>query len=341
MELLTPAGIAGVAIVRAGADEQAVVRTLLRRPGGGPCRLVPGQPPVRAELCFDGSVVDDVLALDRGSHGLELHLHGSAAVLAALRQRFPLHVALPASPAAQLVCDALSIEQLQFGLEQQAYDFGSWCRQVAGLPAASQRAELAAARRRSRIAQALVEPQRVVLVGRQNAGKSSLFNCLLARERVVTGPTPGLTRDPVAERTALAGYPYELVDTAGLANEPRGLDAAAIERGVKSRAGALVLLVIDAAVGPSDEDRRLLGACAAVVANKCDLKAAPWPSDVPRHLQVVSTNGDPAATRDACGQWLRRLRGLPPAGAVGGIAALDAEQRSRLVALAGGASGPA
>lgn len=341
MELLTPPGIAGVAIVRAGAEEQAAVRPLLVWQGRGRRGPEPGQPPARAALCIDGLVVDDVLVLDRGPRGLELHLHGSAAVLAALRARFPLIQALPRSPADRLIRDALSVEQLQLGIEQTAFDFAAWCHHLASAAAEVRRAELRAAQVRSRVARALVQPQRLVLVGRQNAGKSSLFNCLLARERVVTGPTPGLTRDPVLERTTLAGYPYELVDTAGLGGLPQGLDAVAIERGVASRSGALLLLVIDAAVGPTGEDRGLLGASAAVVANKCDLPPAPWPGDVPRHLQVVSKNGDPATTREACGRLLRDLRALPPAGPVGGIAALDAEQQASLDALGGVSCDPA
>lgn len=56
----------------------------------------------------------------------------------------------------------------------------------------------------------------LAIVGRPNAGKSSLFNALLDRERAIVTAEPGTTRDPVAERLSLEGIPVELVDTAGL-----------------------------------------------------------------------------------------------------------------------------
>jgi tRNA modification GTPase len=82
----------------------------------------------------------------------------------------------------------------------------------------------------SRIGQALVEPRRVVLAGRPNAGKSTLLNALVEFERALTSPEPGTTRDPVAQLAAIDGVPLWFVDTAGL-DEPRDeLEAAAIER---------------------------------------------------------------------------------------------------------------
>ncbi len=58
-------------------------------------------------------------------------------------------------------------------------------------------------------------PARVVLRGPTNAGKSTLFNLLVGRERARTGPDRGLTRDPVEEAVVLATVPAVLVDTAG------------------------------------------------------------------------------------------------------------------------------
>jgi tRNA modification GTPase len=56
----------------------------------------------------------------------------------------------------------------------------------------------------------------LAIVGRPNAGKSSLFNCLVERDRAIVTATPGTTRDTVTERISLDGIPLELVDTAGL-----------------------------------------------------------------------------------------------------------------------------
>ena len=56
----------------------------------------------------------------------------------------------------------------------------------------------------------------LAIVGRPNVGKSSLFNCLVERERAIVTATPGTTRDLVSESVALGGIPVKLVDTAGI-----------------------------------------------------------------------------------------------------------------------------
>ena len=60
------------------------------------------------------------------------------------------------------------------------------------------------------------KPVRVAIVGRPNAGKSTLVNALLGEDRMITGPEPGLTRDSVASDIIHKGQPIRLVDTAGL-----------------------------------------------------------------------------------------------------------------------------
>jgi len=60
----------------------------------------------------------------------------------------------------------------------------------------------------------------IAIVGRPNAGKSSLFNRLLARERAIVTPLPGTTRDTLEETLALGGIPLRLIDTAGLRSDP-------------------------------------------------------------------------------------------------------------------------
>ena len=62
----------------------------------------------------------------------------------------------------------------------------------------------------------LIEGANVAIVGRPNAGKSSLFNRLVEEERAITSPIPGTTRDRVDATVVLAGVPVRLVDTAGL-----------------------------------------------------------------------------------------------------------------------------
>lgn len=379
MELLSPPGLAGIAILGVAADEQDRVLGALRTPSGKPCRMRSGQPPMRAVLQLDGKVVDDVLLVMRPGNRLEMHVHGAPLVLDQLHRHFTVSVAPPSSPAERLLREALSPAQCALALEQLGFDFD---RELEALRAALARdpqlaaASLAAARERSRVAMALVEPMRVVLVGQQNAGKSSLFNQLLFRERALTGDTPGLTRDAIAEVTTLLGYPYELVDTAGEGAVESELDELAIARGRAFRRGALLVLVVDGSVGPTASDRELLQGSALVVRTKTDLPQADWPGDVRCDLSVsnvspgageeVAEGAEAGADRDGAqhvrtllGRLLAERRDLPltqpavapgravavgerepaSAGAVGGFAALDESQRNRLFALDADCSG--
>lgn len=333
MELLTPGGLAGVAVVRVDADERAALLPLLHDRRGGPFTLQAGGLQ-RALLRLDGGDLDDVLVVDRGRGGLELHVHGAPAVLDALRGRFPMRAAAATSPAMRLLWEAMGETQLDLALEQLAFDFHAALAALARLPEPERSAARHAALERSRPALAMATPQRVVLIGQQNAGKSSLFNRLLCRERVLTGPTAGLTRDPVAERTVLAGYPYELIDTAGEGPASAPVDAEAIERGRAQRRDAIVVLLVDAGLGPTAADRALLADSDLVIASKSDRPRAPWPATMPCHAEVSALAGDLAALRTAFGERLRRHRGLPPAGPVGGFAALSVAQLEALRALA-------
>ncbi len=94
-------------------------------------------------------------------------------------------------------------------------------------------AELAASFRRGQL---LRNGAAMALIGPPNAGKSSLFNRLLERERAIVTPLPGTTRDTVEESLALAGIPLRLIDTAGLrAAGPRpGAEQAAEDDGSRS-----------------------------------------------------------------------------------------------------------
>jgi GTP-binding protein len=67
----------------------------------------------------------------------------------------------------------------------------------------------------------LSRPIRIAIVGRPNAGKSTLVNTILGEERMITGPEPGLTRDTIATDLAWKGRPVRLFDTAGLRRKAR------------------------------------------------------------------------------------------------------------------------
>ena len=116
----------------------------------------------------------------------------------------------------------------------------------------------------------------LAIVGRPNAGKSSLFNRLVERERAIVTASPGTTRDLVTERISLEGIPLELVDTAGLREGLEEAEQMGIARSREALAdAALVLVVLDATQPLNAEEHSLLeaarGRAALVAMNKSDL----------------------------------------------------------------------
>lgn len=323
-ELLTPRGFGGVAVVAVVGDDRVAAATA--RVGRAAIDAAATGRPRLASLRCGGEVLDQALVVVR-SASIEFHLHGSEAVLSALETE----VGGFAEPALRrgdaLLRDARSSAQLALALEQRPLDFAT------GLAAA--RAAGAVALRalweRSVVAMALSAPQRVVLCGDQNAGKSTLMNRLLFRERVLTGDLPGLTRDAVAETVELDGYPYLLVDTAGEGEVAPGLDESALARAREERRRGLRLLVIDGHRVPSFSDREIRDENTLVVRSKADLPPAPWPSDFDSEVTVSGLHPvDAAGIRTQIGGALRRHRGLPPAGPAGGLAAIDAGEMAAL-----------
>jgi tRNA modification GTPase len=167
----------------------------------------------------------------------------------------------------------------------------------------------------------------LAIVGRPNAGKSSLFNRLVERDRAIVTATPGTTRDTITERISLDGIPLELVDTAGLRGSLReGLEEAeqlGITRSREAMAdAALVVVVLDATEPLNDEERRLLtavqGRPALVVVNKSDLANEMGESG---RLQSDCAGLPVLATSALTGEGIAALRERILALATGGAAA--------------------
>ncbi len=119
----------------------------------------------------------------------------------------------------------------------------------------------------------------LAIVGRPNVGKSSLFNCLVERERAIVTAQPGTTRDLVSETVAISGIPVRLVDTAGIRRALDEAESIGIRKSMEALADAdLVLVVLDCSEPVSAEDEELLGQIenrrAILVENKCDLQAS-------------------------------------------------------------------
>jgi GTPase len=102
-------------------------------------------------------------------------------------------------------------------------------------------------------------PLHFAIVGRPNAGKSTLMNYLLGEQRMITGPEPGLTRDAVAaDFTGPDGKLYRLVDTAGLrkrAKVDEGLERMSTSSSIEAlKRAEMVVLAIDAVQGVQEQD---------------------------------------------------------------------------------------
>ena len=118
----------------------------------------------------------------------------------------------------------------------------------------------------------------LAIIGPPNAGKSSVFNALLGRDRSIVTDIPGTTRDLVSEDAAIGGIPVRLEDTAGLRAGGGEIERFGMERSRQAAADAdIVLLVADVNRNLTEEDyilrRQLTSPTGIVILNKSDLPA--------------------------------------------------------------------
>jgi tRNA modification GTPase len=136
------------------------------------------------------------------------------------------------------------------------------------------------------------EGLRVVLAGRPNAGKSSIFNALLARDRAIVAADPGTTRDLLEGWVEWDGLPVVLVDTAGLREAAVApLEAEGMRRAREALAAATLVVLVadvtDATPASATKEARALGVPEeriVVALHKWDLGAAPeWVARIEGH----------------------------------------------------------
>jgi GTP-binding protein len=149
---------------------------------------------------------------------------------------------------------------------------------------------------------------KLAIVGRPNAGKSTLLNRLLGEDRMLVGPEPGLTRDAIASMlTDDIGRRIEIVDTAGL-RRPARIEAELEKLSAGAAIGALkmaevVILAVDATEGLNDQDLRIAqliereGRACVLVLNKWDA--------------VVDRNATRRAISDRLETSLTQMKGIP------------------------------
>jgi len=140
----------------------------------------------------------------------------------------------------------------------------------------------------------LREGARVVIMGRPNAGKSTLFNALLGHDRAIVTELPGTTRDILEETFVLDGVPLRILDTAGLRETECLIEQEGIRRArAHSAAADIAIYLIDSSQPVSPEDGLHLGklnpASTVVILNKADKKITNNQYSI-TNIQMVETS---------------------------------------------------
>lgn len=104
---------------------------------------------------------------------------------------------------------------------------------------------------------------RIAIVGKPNAGKSSIVNALLNKERVIVSDISGTTRDAIDSKVKYEGEDFILVDTAGIRKKSKvdwGIEKFAVDRSIRAiRNCDVAILVVDATEGVTDQDKKIAG----------------------------------------------------------------------------------
>jgi GTP-binding protein len=151
-------------------------------------------------------------------------------------------------------------------------------------------------------------PLKLAIIGRPNAGKSTLLNRLLGEERMITGPEPGLTRDAVAVRlTDTDGTPIELVDTAGIRRRARveqPLEKLSVSAAIEAlKMAEVVVLAVDAIEGLHEQDLQI----ARLIEREgraCVLALTKWDA-------VTDRNAARRGVSDRLETSLAQMKGIP------------------------------
>ncbi|MDG1458843.1 MAG: ribosome biogenesis GTPase Der [Pseudoprimorskyibacter sp.] len=150
-------------------------------------------------------------------------------------------------------------------------------------------------------------PLQVAVVGRPNAGKSTLINQILGEDRLLTGPEPGITRDAISVHTDWGGTPIRLFDTAGMRKKAKvqdKLEKLSVSDGLRAvKFAEVVVVLLDAAIPFEQQDLRIAdlaereGRAVVVAVNK-------WDIEPERQAKL-------AELKEAFTRLLPQLRGAP------------------------------
>ncbi len=151
------------------------------------------------------------------------------------------------------------------------------------------------------------------IVGRPNAGKSSLLNALLGYERAIVTNIPGTTRDTIEERVRFGGVMLRLIDTAGLRDTDDVVEKMGVERSREALENAqLALVVVDASEPPTQEDIEIIEMAKkaphmVLVLSKSDLLSASAPTVITEDIPSVCISSVTGAGLDELEKTVARI----------------------------------
>ncbi|MDZ4701790.1 MAG: tRNA uridine-5-carboxymethylaminomethyl(34) synthesis GTPase MnmE [Rhodothermales bacterium] len=166
---------------------------------------------------------------------------------------------------------------------------------------------------------------RVVIGGRPNAGKSTLLNALLGRDRAIVSPVPGTTRDEIEAELEIEGLAFRFVDTAGLRETEDAIEAEGVRRAHSSiEAADALVYVFDLRLGLDTAEQewierlitRLPELPVVLVGNKADLTPAPPATAYPLPVLMLSASqafAEPARLQPLVTRLLEDLGADPSA----------------------------
>lgn len=137
----------------------------------------------------------------------------------------------------------------------------------------------------------LKEGIKTAIIGRPNAGKSSLLNTILKEERAIVSDIEGTTRDTIEELVTIKGIPLKIVDTAGIRKTSDKIEEIGVEKALKVADNAdLILAILDNTKELNEEDIKILNLIknknAIILLNKIDLLE----NNLEDNIQVINTN---------------------------------------------------
>ena len=130
---------------------------------------------------------------------------------------------------------------------------------------------------------------KVAIIGRPNAGKSSLLNLILKEERAIVTDIEGTTRDTIEEFIQIEGIPIKIIDTAGIRKTENIIEKIGIDKSIEvANEADLIIAIIDASKNLEDEDRNILELLkvkkAIILLNKCDKKKVINENDIEEYI---------------------------------------------------------